>query len=78
MLLQECRRAYEKLPAEAKYRVRQRCAEDASVRTKPEAFMLAIHSITDRISPQPSPAESEHIPHGSGRHSALLVAVLQM
>ena len=46
MLLQECRRAYEKLPSEAQYRVKQMCAEDASVSTNSKAFMHAVHGVT--------------------------------
>ncbi len=61
MLLQECRRAYKKLPSEAQHRVKQMCAEILAVRTKSEAFMLALHSITGQDSPQPLPTEGEHI-----------------
>ena len=61
MLLQECRRAYRKLSSEAQHRVKQMCAEILSARTKSDACMLAIHSITGKSSPQPLPTEGEHI-----------------
>ena len=61
LLLQECSRAYELLSREAQYRMKQRCIEDKAVRTKPEAFMLAIESITGRKRRQTSPTEGEHI-----------------
>ena len=62
MLVQECRHAYERLPSEAQYRLRQRCAEHKAVRTGSKAFLHAIHSITGQDSPQQAHTEGVHIP----------------
>lgn len=59
--VQECRRAYERLPSEAQYRVKQLCAKFEAVRTYPEAFMNAIHDITGRSRPQQQPDEGRHL-----------------
>ena len=59
--MQECRRTYERLPSEAQYRVKQRCAEDEAVRTHSEAFLNAIHNITGQGRPQQQPHEGEHM-----------------
>ncbi|CAL5228192.1 g11277 [Coccomyxa viridis] len=53
----ECRRTYERLPSEAQYRVKQRCAEDEAVRTYSEAFLNAICDITGQGRPQQQPHE---------------------
>ncbi|CAL5228198.1 g11283 [Coccomyxa viridis] len=50
----ECRRAYERLPPEAQYRMKQRCAGDKTVRTNSKAFLHAIYSTTGQGRPQPA------------------------
>lgn len=62
VLVQECRRAYERLPSEAQYRLKQRCAEDKAARTRPEAFQRALYSITGQGGPQQAHTEGTHIP----------------
>ncbi len=61
VLVQECRRAYERLPPEAQYRVKQLCAKFEAVRTYPEAFMNAIYDITGQGSPQQQPDKGGHL-----------------
>ena len=62
VLLQECRRAYERLPSETQYRMKQLCAEDGAVRNNSKAFLHAIYSITGQGRPQPAYEEGELIP----------------
>ena len=61
VLVQECRRAYERLPSEAQYRLKQRCAEDKAVRTRSEVFLRKIYNIKGLGSPQQ--AHTEGVPH---------------
>ena len=60
--LQECRRAYEQLPSEAQYRVKQLCAKFEAVRTYPEAFMNAIHDVTGQNRPHQQPDQGRQLP----------------
>ena len=41
--------------------MKQKCAEDKAVRTKPEAFLNAIYSIKGQGRPQPAHTEGGHI-----------------
>ncbi len=76
VLLQECRRAYERLSPEAQYRMKQRCAEDKGVRYNSNAFLRAIKSITGQGRPQPPYLEGEHSPPPIAVFCASVVGLL--